>query len=175
MGIDLSWASKAIDYLFEQGIISGVKPGYYNPNASISRGDFTLMLCRAFDLSADSKGNFSDVDADSYYSDAISTAKALGIAKGSNGKFNPHSALSRQDAMVLIARALDAAGKSLPKGDSSDLDQFSDSKQISAYAADAVAALVKAEIIQGYGDNLRPHGNVSRAEMAVILYRILTV
>jgi hypothetical protein len=48
VGIDFGWAAEAIDYLFKQGVISGVKPGYYNPNASISRGDFTLMLCRAF-------------------------------------------------------------------------------------------------------------------------------
>ena len=175
VGIDMSWASEAIDYLFEQGIISGEKPGYYNPNASISRGDFTLMLCRAFQLSGDSKGNFSDVDANSHYFDAISTAKALGIVKGANGKFNPNSALSRQDAMVMLSRALDAAGISISDGDSLDVSKFSDSKQISDYAVDAVAALVKANIIQGYGDKFMPHGNVSRAEMAMILYRILTM
>ena len=170
----MSWASEAIDYLFEQGIISGEKPGYYNPNASISRGDFTLMLCRAFDLSAGSKGNFSDVDADSHYYDAISTAKALGIAKGTHGKFNLNAALSRQDAMVMLSRALDAAGISISDGGSQDLSTFSDSKQISDYAADAVSSLVKADIIQGYGNKFMPHGNISRAEIAVILYRILT-
>jgi len=175
VGIDMSWASKAIDYLFEQGIISGVKHGYYNPNASISKGDFTLMLCRAFHLSADSKGNFSDVDANSYYSNAISTAKALGIAKGSNGKFNPNSALSRQDAMVLISRALVAANISIPNDSSINLSKFTDSKQISDYATDSVSSLIKAKIIKGNGDKLAPHGNVSRAEMAVILYRILTM
>lgn len=173
VGIDLSWASEAIDYLFEQRIISGVKSGQYNPNASISRGDFILMLCRAFELSATPEGTFSDLDDDSYYNDAISTAKALGIAKGSDGKFNPNSALSRQDAMVLIVRALEADGWNIAEGDSSVLDQFSDSDKISDYAVDAVVALVTADIIQGYGDKLTPHGSVSRAEMAVILYRIL--
>lgn len=175
VGTDMSWASEAIDYLFEQGIISGQKPGYYNPNASISRGDFTLMLCRAFQLSADSTGNFSDVDVNSHYYDAISTAKALGIAKGAHGKFNPNSALSRQDAMLMLSRALDAAGISIPDGSSQDLSQFSDGKQISDYAVDAVAALVKANIIQGYGDKFMPHSNISRAGIAVILYRILTM
>lgn len=174
VGTDMSWALKAIDYLFEEGVISG-KNGYYNPNASISRGDFTLMLCRAFHLSADFGGNFSDVDVNSHYYDAISTAKALGIVKGAHGKFNPNSALSRQDAMVMLSRALDAAEISVPDGSSQDLSEFSDSKQISAYAADAVADLVKANIIQGYGDKFMPHGNISRAGTAVILYRILTM
>lgn len=174
VGTDMSWALKAIDYLFEEGIISG-KNGYYNPNASISRGDFTLMLCRAFHLSADFGGNFSDVDVNSHYHDAISTAKALGIVKGAHGKFNPNSALSRQDAMVMLSRALHAAEISIPDGSIQDLSEFSDSKQISAYAADAVADLVKANIIQGYGDKFMPHGNISRAGTAVILYRILTM
>jgi hypothetical protein len=156
VGIDLSWATEAIDYLFEQGIISGVKPGYYNPNASIKRGDFILMLCRAFDLSADSSGNFSDGDEDSYYADAISKAKGLGIAKGSNGKFNPNAALSRQDAMVFIARALDAAGISIEESSDLDLQKFTDYNKISDYAEDAVGTLVRARIIQGYGDKLNP-------------------
>jgi hypothetical protein len=96
------------------------------------------------------------VDDGSYYSDAISAAKALGIAKGSNGKFNPNSALSRQDAMVLIARALNAASVLIEEGNDPDLHKFTDSNKISDYASDAVAALIKGNIIQGYGDKLLP-------------------
>lgn len=171
---NLAWAAEAIDYLFEHGIISGTGSGYYNPNASISRGDFILMLCRAFDLRADAKGNFSDVDSDSYYSGAIAVAKELKIAKGGNEKFNPRSALSRQDAMVLIYRALEAADITIEEGSELDLRDFSDRNKISDYAVDAVAAMVKADIIKGYGGKLSPQRSVSRAEMAVILYRILT-
>lgn len=168
------WAVEAIDYLYNEGIIAGDGKGHYNPSASISRGDFILMLCRAFHLSADSKGSFSDVEEGSYYSDAIATAKQLKIAKGSGGKFNPKASLSRQDAMVLIVRAMEAADLTVPAGDLDDLSVFSDSGKISDYAAEAVAALVRAGIIEGSNSKLNPKANVSRAEIAAILYRVLT-
>lgn len=169
------WAWGAIDDLWERGIIRGDGKGYYNPNASISRGDFTLMLCRAFELHADAKGSFTDVDEDSYYSDAVATAKALKIAKGQGGKFNPKSSLSRQDAMVLLVRAMEAAEIDLPSAEESVLDAFSDGGKISDYAVEAVAALTQAGIIRGSGGMLHPKSNVSRAEMAVILSRALDV
>lgn len=169
------WAGDAIDYLYDAGIILGNGNGYYNPNASISRGDFILMLCRAFQLSADARGNFSDVDEDSYYSNAVAVAKELKIAKGQGGKFNPKSSLSRQDAMVFLVRAMEASGMELEKGSASDLNAFSDGGKVSDYAVEAVATLVNMGVIEGNGGKLNPKANVSRAEMAVILYRVLTM
>ncbi len=174
VGKNLSWAAGAINYLYKNQIITGNKAGRYNPNASISRGDFILMLCRAFDLEVSFDGNFSDVSRDSYYYNAIGIAKKLGIGKGTNGRFNPNAALSRQDAMVLILRALDAADISLSSGNGDDLPYFSDSDKISDYAVDSFSKLVKANIVQGNGKRLNPKNSVSRAEMAVILHRILT-
>lgn len=173
VGRSHKWAWDAIDDLWERGVVRGDGKGYYNPNASISRGDFILMLCRAFDLHADAKGSFSDVDEESYYSDAVATAKALKIAKGQGGKFNPKSSLSRQDAMVLMVRAMEAAGNDLPSADENVLDAFPDSGKISDYAVQAVATLTQAGVIQGSGGMLHPKSNVSRAEMAVMLSRAL--
>lgn len=87
VGKNIKWAVEAIDYLYEHGILTGAGNGYYNPQASISRGDFMLMLSRAFDFES-----------------------------GFNGKFNPKSALSRQDAMVLLVRAMEASDIELPDG-----------------------------------------------------------
>lgn len=175
VGKNLSWAAEAIDYLYEQGILKGDGAGYYNPHASISKGDFVLMLCRAFDLETEFSDNFSDVNKDDYYYNAVGVAKKRGIAKGSNGKFNPRSALSRQDAVVLIARALEAAGIDLPTGADSDILPFKDKHKISDYAENAFKALVKAGIIKGSDKFLNPNSSVSRAEIAVILYRVLTM
>jgi len=170
-----AWAAAAIEHLYKQGIIVGNGHGYYNPNASISRGDFILMLCRAFNLHANAAGNFSDVDEDSYYSSAVATAKALKIAKGTGGKFNPKASLSRQDAMVLLFRAAEEAGITIAVGSEGDLDGYADSNKISDYALNATAALVRAGIIEGNDRKLNPKASVSRAEMAVILHRILAL
>lgn len=133
------------------------------------------MLSRAFDLESDFSDNFPDVEENSYYYNAIGKAKKLGIAKGSHGKFNPKSALSRQDAMVLIVRALEVSGIDLPDGSDGDLQVFKDKHNISDYAEAAFKTLVKAGIIKGSNKFLNPNSSVSRAEIAVILYRVLTM
>lgn len=168
-----SWASTSIDYLFEQGVVTGTGGSNYSPAQNMIRGDFMLMLYRALDLSSSSKSNFSDVPAGSYYYTAIATAKALGIAKGYDDLFMPNAPITREDAMVLVARALKVDGKTLTAGSISDLSNFKDKGSVSDYAVSSVATLVKAGIITGSNSYLYPKSNVTRAEMAVILYRVL--
>jgi hypothetical protein len=118
------------------------------------------------------KTNFSDVPKGSYYYNAIAIAKDLGIAIGSNNKIGPTTPLTRQDAMVYIYRALAVTGVSLNPGSSADIAVFSDKGKISNYALEAVKTLVKAGMIKGNGDKLMPASVLSRAEMAVVLYRV---
>lgn len=168
-----SWASASIDYLFEKGVVTGTGGNNYSPAQYMIRGDFMLMLYRALDLSASSKSNFSDVPAGSYYYTAIATAKALGIAKGYDDLFMPNAPITREDAMVLVARALKVDGKTLTTGSISDLNNFKDKGSVSDYAVSSVATLVKAGIVTGSNSYLNPKSYVTRAEMAVILYRVL--
>lgn len=168
-----SWATPSIDYLFEKGVVTGTGSSNYSPAQNMIRGDFMLMLYRALDLSASSKSNFSDVPAGSYYYTAIATAKALGIAKGYDDLFMPGASITREDAMVLVARALKADGRTLSAGSIYDLSNFKDKGSVSDYAVSSVASLVKAGIITGSNSYLNPKSYVTRAEMAVILYRVL--
>ena len=85
----------------------------------------------------------------------------------------PTSALTREDAMVLITRTLEVAGKAPEKGKTSSLAAFSDRGSISSYAEVSVATLVKAGIVQGDNGKIRPKSSITRAEMAALLYRIL--
>ena len=170
-----SWASDAIEYLYDEGVVAGTGNGGFSPQKSISRGDFVLMICRAFDLSSNTLSNFSDVDSGSYYYDAIATAKSLGIAKGSGNRFYPNAALTREDAMVILSRALSVTGRTLAAGKETGLSDFSDGNKVSDYAASAVSALVKAGIITGSNGALHPQSSITRAEMSVILFRILTM
>ncbi len=170
----LSWAMDEIDYLYEEGVISGTSSTLYSPNSSITRGDFILMLYRAFKLTSSSAtSNFTDVKTGSYYYAAIAAAKALGIAKGSDGEFRPGQPLTRQDAMVLIMRTLTVSDVSLTSGKESDLTAFSDKSSLSAYAVTSAATLIRAKVIEGSNAKLNPLGYLTRAQMAVIVYRVL--
>src|SRR5690606_11548220 len=115
---------------------------------------------------------FRDVPASAYYYDELRTAKQLGIAAGTgDGAFQPAAPITRQDMMVLTVRALEAAGRSLPSG--SPLTAYADADLVADYAKDSVTALAASGIIAGKsGNRIAPQDHLTRAEAAVILYRI---
>jgi len=171
--VNYSWAKKEIEVMASKGIITGTSDRTFNPSAGITRADFIVLLVRALGLDAEIDDNFSDVDPNAYYARQVGIAKKLGIAKGvGNNEFRPNDKIVRQDMMVLIDRALKVAGKGLAKGTQADLAGFADKDMISSFAKDSVAALVKSGIIKGDGTNINPLGNTTRAEAAVVIYRI---
>ncbi|MCL2151441.1 MAG: S-layer homology domain-containing protein [Oscillospiraceae bacterium] len=171
------WAIEEVDYLYEAGVVNGTSHRKFSPAANIKRGDFMLMLVRAFDLEGDFTENFSDVPPDSHYYDAIGIAEKLGIAKGiGNNTFAPEAPITRQDMMTLVDRTLRAIDQPLPAGTDADLSPFPDKDIVAGYAKDPVATLIKSGIVRGAGSGLiNPLGNTTRAEMAVVMYRLLTL
>ena len=175
--ISYSWAVPFIDTLYEAGIVSGSSSGsskLYNPASYVTRGDFMYLLYKALDFkTSTTTTGFSDVPSSSYYYTAINTAKALGIAQGSDNKFNPNNRITREDAMVMVLRAVNITGKTIQSGDTNNLSVYSDGGTISDYSKSAVAALIKAGIITGSDDNkIYPQGNLTRAQIAAIIYRV---
>ncbi|WP_020619617.1 bacterial Ig-like domain-containing protein [Paenibacillus daejeonensis] len=183
------WAYEAIRQLSETGIVRGVSADRFDPTRSISRADFALLLVRALDLNtgddartsetADSYNSepFIDADTESYYYEELEQARIHGIVRGgADNRFRPHDAISRQDMMVMLARALRAAGYGgleLTEG-LGVLREFVDSGTVANYAALDIAALVKAGLVQGDPQGqLMPLAAASRAEAAVLIYRTL--
>jgi hypothetical protein len=170
-----SWAVPAVDFLAQSGVVNGVTSNQFCPGQPISRGAFVTMVCRAFQFPASTAaGSFPDVVSGSYYAQSVATAKALGIVVGSNGQFLPGQPLTRQAAFVMLYRAMVAAGRA-PAVSPASLSAFSDANQVSDYARDAVSVMVQLGVVKGSGGQLRPTAAISRAEMAVVLYRVLTL
>jgi len=168
------WASPSVDFLTGFGIIKGVSSHEYAPSSSITRADYVLMLCRSFRLNTGGESSFSDVSSNSYYAWAVATAEKLGIIPNSGGRFYPDVPITRQDSMVFTQRAMRAAGQSAPDGDGTSLMKFSDAGQVSDYARGAVSMMVDMRMIKGESNKLNPLDNISRAEAAIFLHRVLT-
>ena len=169
------WAKPSIEFLRSSGVTNGYSNNTYRPGQSISRGEFTLMICRAFQFSTGGSSGFPDVPADSTYAGAVAAARDLGIVQGNNGRFQPDRPITRQSAMTMICRAIEAAGQSLPVADAGLLSSYADGSQVSAFARPSVAALVQMGAVRGNSaSRLNPGAAISRAEMAVILHRVLT-
>lgn len=169
------WAKPSIEYLRQSGIVNGYGDGTFRPGRQISRGEFTLMVCRAFGFStAGGNSGFPDVPSTSSYAGAVATARDLGIVQGNNGLFQPTRPITRQSAMTMICRAMTAAGRPAPSASTSLLSAYRDGSQVSSYARTSVASLVQMGAVQGNSDmRLMPTSAISRAQMAVILHRVL--
>ena len=182
VGTSLSWAADSVDFLSYEGVAQGSN-GKYKPASNITRGDFMLMLYRAF-LEDEHKNdsitsNFSDVvkGSDTYSKEtyqAVGVAKKLGIAQGTNGKFNPKSYITRQEAMTLIYRTLDEVNYDLEYTVSTSTSSFKDYSSVASYAKTAISDLIGHGIVIGNNNKINPTSNITRAEMAVILHRVLT-
>lgn len=171
-----TWAAPSVDYLYQNGVVKGITATAFGPGRQIKRCDFVLMLCRAFKLSGANGYSFADVPTDAYYSQAVATAKRLGIVSGDGTNFHPDSQLTRQDAMVMIYNALNAAGWNVAPASSSVLSRFSDSGSVSDYARNAVSALVQLGAVNGStSGRLNPRNPITRAEAAIILHFIMTM
>ena len=177
-----SWAADSVDFLYYEGIAQG-SSGKYNPATNITRGDFMLMLYRAFledeyeDYNVTS--NFPDVvkGSDSYSKEtyqAVGVAKHLGIAQGTNGKYNPKAYITREEAMTLIYRTLDEVDYAMSYKSSNKTSDFKDYSSVASYAKTAISDLIDHGVVVGNNGKINPKSNITRAEMAVILHRVLT-
>ena len=136
------------------------------------------MLDRAYGMSSalesgavTAQQDFSDVPSDKYYAKSVAAARALGVATGTaDNRFLPQQTMSRQDAMVFLKRTIDRTELTLRDG---AITGFSDAAEVKSYAQEAVGALTSAKVIGGTNGKLNPNAPVTRAEMAVMLYRAL--
>lgn len=170
----VGWAEEAINEMAKRGIIVGNGQGQFFPARKIIRADFVRLIVETLGLESDSTENFDDVPQDAYYAKAVAIAKDLGIvAGGGNNLFVPLAELSRQDMMVIVARALVKQGKLTISTDLTAMNAFDDASSVADYAKVYVNALIEAGYIVGSNNKIHPTATVTRAEVAVLLYNLL--
>lgn len=168
------WAKDYIIPLAQQGIIKGTGETTFSPANNITRADFMVLLMRLLEIDGKTSEGFTDVPADAYFANAVANAKKMGIAKGgSDGNFNPYNSITREDLCVLVYRALNSRGF-LPvvPDDGTFKAKYTDIDIISDYAFDAMHELYLNGIIGGSDGKVNPKGFATRAETAVIMFRI---
>ena len=171
------WAAAYVDFLYQSGITTGYADGTFRPNDNITRAQFSVMLYRYLGLEeskyADVTLPFADLKSiPDYALPAIRALYTEGVINGSTGKdgrlyFNPGASLTRAQAATMI-------GRTQEKGYAAAALTFSDSAKIPAYAAYYIQTMAAQGIIGGYADGtFRPGNNITRGQMAKILYNLL--
>lgn len=147
----------------------GYPDGEVKPAANITREEVATIIYR---LLSDAKkaeiaatdNNFSDVDSARWSNEAVSTLAKGGYINGyEDGTFKPANPITRGEFAAIIARFIN--------GTAPDAG-YNDTK--GHWAADAVNKVVDKAWVEGYEDgSFRPDANITRAEVATIVNRIL--
>lgn len=166
------WATKEINNVVDNNVMS-LTDGKFNPEGTVSRVEFVQALLKVLtneNLDVTINNIFSDVKkSDSYYNDVL-RSQQLGLVYGyPDGTFKPAKLMSRAETQSVIShitRDMNA--------DSSLLKNFVDADAVPAWANKAYAKTLNYGIYVNYPNpsELRPNDVLSRAEAAVILYRL---
>ena len=173
----VDWAKEAILRLYDMGIINGKSENLFVPDAKITREEFVKILNGVFNISPDNSAElaFEDVDKYEWYYGAVSSACRYGIIKGfSDTQFGIGANITREDMLVMMMRAVEAFDIKLNM-EKKDI-HFNDENTIADYAVAAVMEFAQRGIVNGYQDgSFAPKNHTTRAEAAVILYRIYNI
>ena len=101
-----AYYAKAVAWAVENGITTGTGDGKFSPDATCTRAQSVTFLFRAIGKLVDSKAEFSDVLADSYYANAVDWAVENGVTNGiGDGLFGPDNSCTRAQIVTFLFRA----------------------------------------------------------------------
>lgn len=168
------WSHEAMVSAVENGLIHGYEDSTVRPQGLLTRAEMAAIINRAFgaEAKADINGKYADVlPSDWFYGDIEKAVKMKTFEGVSANMMNPNAPITRQDAMLVIARVLVHN-----LDDISILNKFVDKADIAEYAINEIAALVGRGYINGYEDGtLLPKNNITREEFAQIMHNIFAV
>ncbi len=170
-----AWYHRVVSFIAARGITTGTGKGYYSPNANLTRGEFVVLLMRAYEIAPDINpgSNFTDVGS-TYYTGYLSAAKRFGISEGiGNNRFAPEKEVTRQEMFVMLYNALRAMNRIPDSVSGKSLSGYKDASDIAPWARDAIKQLAESGIINGSDGSLNPAGTSTRAEAAQTLCNLL--
>jgi len=158
-------------------ISGGSGGGNFSPDVKLTRGEFIVLLMRAYGIAPDENpsDNFEDA-GNTYYTGYLASAKRLGISKGTgNNMYAPEKEITRQEMFTLLCNTLKTTG-GLPEGFcGKTLSDFTDAGRIDSWTRDAMELFIGTGIVSGRNGALSPHGTATRAEIAQVLYNLLCI
>ena len=167
-----AWYAEAVSAAVDNDLLYGKSSAIIDPNGDMTRAEMAAIINRSFGCykTADIS-QYNDVSKSKWYYKDVALAVQMGTYNGrSASAMAPDAPISRQEAMTVVARALELDYDSYSK---TDLSAFSDRSEISNWALPYVRAMVGAGYIHGRGKILAPLDNITRAEFAQIFYNII--
>lgn len=171
-GLDEETAN-AIRFMVSKGYFALDEDGNFLPEGELNRYEFCEALVRMFfSLNRELETTFTDVPEDSVYYDYVASGEQDGIIEGfEDGTFRGERAVPLEQVIAFCSRTLaDKKGYAYPENLEEYLS-FTDRADISDWAVETVALAVRESLIDE-GGALEPQRNISRAEAALMLYKL---
>lgn len=166
----------AINYVSDNGYMTGVSSTQFSPNTAITRAAFVTVLCR---ISGDTNtyndaSVFTDVSSSSIYYNAIGWAVNKGIASGiTSTTFAPNNTVTKQQLMTFLYRYAGLMGYDQTTNE--DLTQATDYSNISAYARTPISWAYEYGIVtrDSLTESVNPYQNIDRKNTALFIARFI--
>ena len=167
-----AWYAEAVSAAVDNGLLYGKSSTIIDPNGDMTRAEMAAIINRSFGCYKQADiSQYKDVAKSKWYYNDVALAVQMGTYNGrSNTAMAPDAPITRQEAMTVVARALELDYDAYAK---TDLTGFSDRGEISNWALPYVRAMVGADYIHGRGKILAPQDNITRAEFAQIFANII--
>ena len=167
-----AWYAEAVSAAVDNGLLYGKSATIIDPNGDMTRAEMAAIINRSFGCyKAADISQYKDVSKSKWYYKDVALAVQMGTYNGrSASSMAPDAPISRQEAMTVVARALELDYDAYVK---TDLSKFSDRDKISNWALPYVRAMVGADYIHGRTKGLEPLDNITRAEFAQIFANII--
>ena len=167
-----AWYAEAVRAAVDNGLLYGKSSTIIDPNGDMTRAEMAAIINRSFGCyKAADISQYKDVAKSKWYYKDVGLAVQMGTYNGrSSSAMAPDSPITRQEAMTVVARALELDYDAYAK---TDLSKFSDRNKISNWALPYVRAMVGADYIHGRTKGLDPLDNITRAEFAQIFANII--
>ena len=167
-----AWYAEAVTAAVDNGLLYGKSKTQLDPNGLLTRAEMAAITNRSFgcykaaDISA-----YKDVAKGKWYYKDVALAVQMGTYNGvSSTSMQPDRAITRQEAIAVVARALQL---NLDDYTKTDLSKFADAKEVSAWALPYMKAMVAAGYVHGRTQGLVPQANITRAEFAQLYFNII--
>ena len=167
-----AWYAEAVSAAVDNGLLYGKSSTIIDPSGDMTRAEMAAIINRSFGCykTADIS-QYKDVSKNKWYYKDVALAVQMGTYNGrSSSSMAPDAPITREEAMTVVARALELDYDSYSK---TDLSTFSDRNKISNWALPYVRAMIGADYIHGRTKGLEPLDNITRAEFAQIFANII--
>lgn len=165
------WSTQAMTEAVENGLLGGVTDTTIAPQGKLTRAQMATIINRAFGATAQaSLSDYTDVASNAWYYSDMAKAVQMGTFVGvGSGRLNPDAEITREEAFCVLSRAF-----GIDTASASSLSRFSDSGDVSSWAAEAVAGMIASGYVGGYDDGgLHPKSTITRAEFASVMSRLV--